>query len=243
MAKLIEKNCSTCKGCEDFCCVNCFAEEDFNLFRTLSEDELRFLIDGKLHINFRRGETIIKQNTFSTQVVCIKKGLAKVYIEGVKDKNIILKLVGATDFITGGNLFSSSVRQFTVSAITDVSCCFINSEKVIELYSRNKQFAIELLKIHTHQNNILLNTLVNLTQKYMPGRVADSLLYLKNEIFKTNPFSVPLSRQDLADMSAMTKESYVRILKEFKTSGFIETDRNSIEIIDEETLVSISRNG
>ena len=243
MANLIEKDCISCKGCEDFCCVNCFADEDFNLFKTLSQDELRYLIEGKLHINFRRGETIIKQNTFSTQVVCIKKGLAKVYIEGVKDKNIILKLVGATDFITGGNLFSSSVRQFTVSAITDVTCCFINSEKVIELYSRNKQFAIELLKIHTHQNNILLSTLVNLTQKYMPGRVADSLLYLKNEIFKTNPFSVPLSRQDLADMSAMTKESYVRILKEFKTSGFIEIERNSIEIIDEETLVSISKNG
>jgi CRP/FNR family transcriptional regulator, polysaccharide utilization system transcription regulator len=243
MTKIIQRECSSCKGCEEFCCVNCFVDKDENLFKTLSEEELKYLIDGKLHINFKRGETIIKQNTFSTHVVCIKKGMAKVYIEGVKDKNIILKLVGQSDFITGGNLFSSSVRQFTVSAITDVTCCFINSEKVIELYSRNKQFAIQLLKIHTHQNNILLSTLVNLTQKYMPGRVADSLLYLKNEIFKTNPFLLPLSRQDLADMSAMTKESYVRILKEFKTSGFIEIDRNSIEIIDEETLQSISKNG
>lgn len=243
MVKLIDKDCDYCNGCEDYCCVNCFENNDFNLFRTLAKEELKYLVEGKQHVNFKRGETIIKQNTSSTHVVCIKKGLAKVYIEGVKDKNIILKLVGQSDFLTGGNLFSNSLRQFTVSAISDVTCCFINSEKVIELFSNNKQFAIELLKIHTYQNNILLGTLVNLTQKYMPGRVADSLLYLKNEIFKTNPFQLPLSRQDLADMSAMTKESYVRILKEFKTSGFIEIVRNSIQIIDEETLLSISKNG
>jgi len=243
MAKLIRKDCNNCQACEEFCCVDCFGGEEFNLFQTLSSEELRYLVEGKQHVNFRRGETIIKQNTSSTHVACIRRGLAKVYIEGVKDKNIILKLVGSSDFITGGNLFSNSVRQFTVSAITDMACCFINSDKVIELYSRNKQFAIELLKIHTHQNNILLNTLVNLTQKYMPGRVADSLLYLRNEIFKTNPFLIPLSRQELADMSAMTKESYVRILKEFKSSGFIEIGRNSIQILDEETLASISKNG
>jgi CRP/FNR family transcriptional regulator len=44
-------------------------------------------------------------------------------------------------------------------------------------------------------------------------------------------------------MSAMAKESYVRILKEFKTSGIIKPNGGTMEIIDEEALMNISRNG
>ena len=77
----------------------------------------------------------------------------------------------------------------------------------------------------------------------MPGRVADTLLYLKKDIYKSNPFSVPFTRQDLAEMSNMTKESFVRILQEFKNSKLIKTKGNTFEIIDENALLSVSKNG
>ena len=77
----------------------------------------------------------------------------------------------------------------------------------------------------------------------MPGRVADTLLYLKKDVSKTNPFTVPLTRQDLADMSNMTKKSLVRILQQFKSSGPIKTQGNTVEILDERGLQEIRRNG
>jgi CRP/FNR family transcriptional regulator len=77
----------------------------------------------------------------------------------------------------------------------------------------------------------------------MPGRVADLLLYLKNEIFLCNPFNTRLSRQELADMTGMTMESFIRILKEFKVSGIIAVDGSNIHILDEEALMLISRKG
>jgi CRP/FNR family transcriptional regulator len=85
--------------------------------------------------------------------------------------------------------------------------------------------------------------MVGLTQKYMPGRVAETLLYLKNEIYKTGKFSTTLSRQELADMSNMTKESLVRILQQFKESNIIKTQASEIEITDEASLIHISING
>jgi len=204
---------------------------------------LDFLVDGKQQILYRPGETIIKQNTSSSYVVCIRKGLAKVYVEGVKGKSIIVRLVGKQDFITGGDLFNGNVQQFTISAVTEVNCCLISSSKLTQLFIDNTRFAVELLRNHTKQNTNLLNKLVVLTQKYMPGRVADTLLYLKNNVFYVNPFSVPLSRQDLADMSNMTKESLVRILQQFKVAGLIRIDGNSIEILNEPGLQEISKNG
>jgi CRP/FNR family transcriptional regulator len=77
----------------------------------------------------------------------------------------------------------------------------------------------------------------------MPGRVADLLLYLKNEIFKSNPFDTHLSRQELADMTSMTMESFIRILKEFKLAGIISVEGTNIHILDEDALNLISRKG
>jgi CRP/FNR family transcriptional regulator len=77
----------------------------------------------------------------------------------------------------------------------------------------------------------------------MPGRVADTLLYLKNNIFETNPYDFILSKQELADMSGMTKESFIRSLKEFEDSGLIHHTRNTIEILKENELLEISKNG
>ncbi len=233
----------SCEKSLNCCCKNCFKSGDTNLLTTLENKELNFLVDGKQQIRYKPGETIIKQNTSSTYVICIRQGLAKVSVEGLKGKNLIVGLIGRLDFVTGGDLFNGNVQKLTISAVTPVSCCLINTTKLFRLFSENNQFAVELLRHHTKQNNTLLNKLVVLTQKYMPGRVADTLLYLKNEVFSSNPFTVPLTRQDLADMSNMTKESLVRILQQFKSSELIKTTGNTIEILNENGLQEISRNG
>lgn len=237
------KQHNDCEKTLDCCCKNCFKDGEVNLLKSLENNELEALVEGKQQIIYKPGENIIKQNTSSTYVVCIRKGLAKIYVEGVKGKSLIVRLAGQHDFISGGDLFNGNVQQFTISAVTEVHCCLISSSKLTQLFIENNRFAVELLRNHARQNTNLLNKLVVLTQKYMPGRVADTLLYLKNYVFRTNPFSVPLTRQDLADMSNMTKESLVRILQQFKTSGLIKIRGSSIEILNENGLQEISKNG
>jgi CRP/FNR family transcriptional regulator len=239
----INVDCKNCDKRVQCCCKSCFVEDQNNVFKNLKDSELGFLIDGKQQIVYRPGETIIKQNTSSTYVICVKQGMAKVYVEGARDKNLLLKIVNKGDFITGGGLFNGNIQKFTISAISETTCCLIDSSKLTNLFSKNNQFAIDILRHHSKQNNILLSKLVNLTQKYMPGRVAETLLFLKNDIYKTNPFKLNLSRQDLADMSNMTKESFVRILQEFKSSKIITSQGSTVEILDENSLISISING
>lgn len=237
------KQSDDCSKTLDCCCKNCFKDDNTSILQALNKGELDYLVEGKHQINYKPGETIIKQNTSSTYVVCVREGLAKVYVEGVRGKSIIIRLISNQDFVTGGGLFNGNIQKFTISAITPVTVCLLDSSKLAKLFSENNNFSVELLRHHTRQNNSLVTKLVNLTQKYMPGRVADTLLYLKNEIYKNNTFSVPLTRQDLSEMSNMTKESLVRILQQFKSSGLIKVSGNTFEIIDENGLQSISRNG
>ncbi len=232
-----------CIKCKDRCCARCFDDGDENIFSCLTTDELEMLVKEKRHVVFNAGETILKQNTSASHVVCIKRGLAKIIAEGESDKKLILRLVANHAILTGGGIFIDEIRHFTVQAVTQVECCFIDSEKIYELVSNNSRFAFELLKLNNQQNIQMLNNLVGITQKYMPGRVSDLLLYLKNEIFLSNPFDTRLSRQELADMTGMTMESFIRILKEFKSSGIIAVDGANIHVLDEEALQMISRKG
>ena len=239
-ARRIEEACSNCK---DRCCVRCYNEGEDNIFNCLTTEELELMVKEKRHVHFNAGETILKQNTNASHVVCIKSGLVKIIAEGDGDKKLILRLVGSHSILTGGGIFVDEIRHFTIRAVTEVECCFIDSDKIYELISKNSKFAFELLKLNNRQNIQMLNNLVAITQKYMPGRVADLLLYLKNEIFQINPFNSHLSRQELADMCGMTMESFIRILKEFKSSGIISVDGGNIQILDEETLSLISKKG
>lgn len=232
-----------CLKCKDRCCARCFDDGDENIFNCLTTDELEMLVKEKRHVVFNAGETILKQNTSASHVVCIKRGLAKIIAEGESDKKLILRLVANHAILTGGGIFIDEIRHFTVQAVTQVECCFIDSEKIYELVSNNSRFAFELLKLNNQQNIQMLNNLVGITQKYMPGRVSDLLLYLKNEIFLSNPFDTRLSRQELADMTGMTMESFIRILKEFTSSGIIAVDGANIHVLDEEALQMISRKG
>jgi CRP/FNR family transcriptional regulator len=229
--------------CRENCCKTCFDAETGRMFKSLSDEEFNQLTVSKRRVVFRPGETILKQNTGSSHLICIRKGMAKLFVEGIKEKNLILKIIKDSDIIVSGGILTQSTRPFTITAISEVECCYINTDKVLELVQNNFNFAVSYLEKYHQQFNQMFTALVNLTQKYMHGRVADTLLYLKNQVFYSNTYTCSLSRQELAEMSAMTKESLVRILTEFKNSNLIKTEGRTIEILDEQTLIEISRNG
>lgn len=223
--------------------MRCFDNGGDSIFNSLTNDEFEMFVKEKRPVHFSAGETILKQNTLASHVVCIKRGLAKIIAEGESDKKLILNLVTGKSILTGGGIFVEEVRQFTVQAVTEVDCCFIGSDKLFVLASQNSRFALNILKLNNRQNIRMLTNLVGISQKYMPGRVADLLLYLKNEIFLCNPFDTKLSRQELADMTGMTMESFIRILKEFKLSAIIAVDGSCIHILDEEALEQLAKKG
>jgi len=200
-------------------------------------------MDNKRQIKFRAGETITKQNTPLTHLICIRSGLAKVVSEGPKGKNLIIDIIKDNNIFTGGGTIIDDSHHFTVAALTDIECCFIETSKIFNVLSDNSNFAIDLMKLYNSQHIKMHKTLINLIHKYMPGRVADTLLFLKNEIYLSNPFHFILTKQELAEMSGMTKESFIRNLKDFEDSGIITHSRNSIQIINEDDLSAISKNG
>jgi CRP/FNR family transcriptional regulator len=77
----------------------------------------------------------------------------------------------------------------------------------------------------------------------MHGRMADGLLYLSKVFFKSDSFKLYLSRQEIADLTAMSKDSAIRILKDFERDGIISMQGNQLSILDTDQLLNISLKG
>jgi CRP-like cAMP-binding protein len=77
----------------------------------------------------------------------------------------------------------------------------------------------------------------------MNGRLAEGLLYLSNYIFETDEFNCCLTRQELGELTLMTKESVVRLLKEFDKEGLVEVKGSNFKILDKNRLTKIMQSG
>jgi CRP/FNR family transcriptional regulator len=213
------------------------------LFCLLSAEELQLVDANKIHVNFRAGETIKKQGTFMSHVLSVNSGLAKLYLEGIEGRSAILRIVKPTSFIGGPGIYYDQRHHFSITALLDTSVCFIDLQVFKTILGGNRKFAEEFLKDFSKDVLDVYNRLIYLTQKQMPGRMADALLYLHDDIFGDLKFPMIISRHELAELSAMSRESAVKILRDFQKEGLIRISDHELEILDVESLRKISHIG
>jgi CRP/FNR family transcriptional regulator len=222
-------------------CMHCNAKSD--IFLNLSSAELEVVSCQRAEVHFKAGELIYKQGAPSQNFVCLTSGKVKLYIEGYDNKNLILGIVKPVDYIIGPGIYLDNKHHYSAMAIEDCSACILDAEVFRKLIRSNPEFAESFIRKISKMSVFNFNQVISLSQKQMHGRIADVLIYLSESVYETNPFTTTLSRQDLADMSGMSKESAIRILKEFKDEGIVEIEGNNFHILNRDNLYKISHTG
>lgn len=222
-------------------CENCIVA--WKNFKNLTDNELRLVNENRYEATFKPGEIILKQGSPAASAVFLASGIAKIYIEGLDGKNFILGIALPSRLILGPGVHVSNRHSYSVSALTIVQACFVSFDLLNQLISQNPKFALGMLEDLSVKSYAVHNKLVSLTQKKMPGRIAEALLFFSDEVFKADKYEIILSRQELGEMTNMAKESVVRILKELEGSGVIKSGYSRIEILDKEKLRLISERG
>lgn len=232
---------------EEICCNpirNCNGcEMKSPLFCLLTDGELQMVDKNKLTVEFREGETIRKQGTFMSHVISLNAGLAKLYLEGGHKTSAILRIVKPTHFVGGPGLYLDQIHHFTVTALNDCVVCFIDLKVFKEIVDRNKAFRDALFEDFSRNMLAVYNRLLLLVQKQMPGRMADTLLYLFDDVYGSDQIPLHLSKQDLADLSGMSKESAIKVLREFQNEHIITIPAGKMILENRETLQRISKTG
>ena len=212
-------------------------------FSTLTPGELDYVNQNRFEAHYRRGEILIKQGSPASNALFLSSGITKTFLEGNGNKNFIMSIDKPGKLITGQGSYVNSRNNFSVSALTEVKACFISVEVIRHLVKLNGDFAEGMLEDICSKDFRSYVRMINLTNKKMPGRLADTLLYFSDEVYLADEFEMILSRQELGEMTNMARESVVRILGEFEETGVIKSESTRIKIMDKKKLILISERG
>ena len=216
---------------------------DISCFELLSGEEKELVNTNSVLVNFKKGEMVCKQGSFASHIMYLEKGLVKIYLEG-NPKDLILtitpekNLMGLQALYEGNNTFLYSITTYTESVVR-----LIDIQLFKQLLKQNPMFAYRVINILNESTSQSYGRFFSLTQKQLHGRLADILLCLSRKIFKSESFDLPLSRSDLSDLTSMSTESVIRIMKDFKDDGIININNKSITLLDIPRLDSISAKG
>lgn len=224
--------------CSD--CNHCYKmNPSYNL---LTESEILMLNNARIEVSFKKGEIIYKQGTPLTHMVILHNGYGKIYFEGPSGINLTAAYTKKFDINGGLGVFTDKRHHSSLVAVTDCDACFIELGMFQEVLRSNMSFMEGFLELRSERVHHIYDQFVLLTQKNMEGRVAESILYLSDHIFENGAIN-NISNLDLSELTAMTRESTIRVLKEFKNDKIIEVNNHSINILDKKALQNIALHG
>lgn len=222
-------NCSDCQLKCDIYQAMQSRNEDFNSIKPL-------------HVFYDRHENICKQGSNVTHAIYLVEGSAKIFIEGLNNRNITLYIMTPHSYIGLLSFFETPFYSYSVKALEDSHICMVDLDFIKKLYIENHEFLLKLNKAFGKSVSSILDKIITLNQKNIRGRIADSLLYL-SKLYESNNFEMLLSRKELGELSAISEENAVRLLSEFRKEGIIDVKGKEITIIDKKILTKISEVG
>lgn len=212
-------------------------------FPILNETEKELLLHNCHLVEFNEGETIFKEGAITSHIYFINQGLVKLVREHKNNRTIILDIVPDAKFFGFVSLLGAKQYDITAKAIEQSIILIIYFEAFKEIMLTNPQFTFQIMTSLSKQNLRIVNHLICISQKQLPGRVADVLLFFYN-LYKTTEFSFPIGRRELAEFAGTSKESFIRTLSEFKSDKIIDIiDSRNIQIHTIEILEKLSKYG
>jgi CRP/FNR family transcriptional regulator len=216
---------------------------DQSWYELLTDEEKTLIDTHSVSINFKKGETVCKRGAFASHIFFLEEGLVKIYLEE-RNKNLIISLSKKNNLMGLCSIFEGNNKlPYSISTYTDSIIRMIDVGIFRQLLKQNSEFSYHVINLLNESTSQIYGRFFSLTQKQLHGRLADILLCLSNRIFKSKSFDLPLSRADLGDLTGMSTESVIRMMKEFKDDGLIEMNSKQIVLLDFSRLERISEFG
>ena len=232
-----------------------------DIWSPLNDEQREFLANHFTLQNYKKNEVIHCEGETPTHLMCLLSGKVKIYKDGVGGRSQIIRMIkpveyfgyrpyfAKTDYVTiahQDDIYEPNYYVTAASAFEPSLVCQIPMTALMTLLTQNNDLAMFFIKQLSVDLGIADERTVNLTQKHIRGRLAESLLFLKESYGLEedgSTLSIYLSREDLANLSNMTTSNAIRTLSQFATERLITIDGRKIKIIDEEKLKKISKIG
>ncbi len=217
-----------------------------SLFYLLTPEEKVELKQNLTISNFRKNEFIFKEGEKPNGLIILIDGKVKIYKEGVGGREQIIRMAKPLGIIGYRALLSNEDHIASALTLEESVSCSINTDFIVNRALKNSDFSFQIIQKLAHELAFSNGRMVTLTQKHIRGRLAESLLLLKDKYGVENDgttLRVYLSREDIANLSNMTTSNAIRTLSTFASEKVIAIDGRKIKILDAHRLDRVSKLG
>jgi len=221
-------------------------EGSSSIFKGLNQKDKETLGNQHTLTLFKKNQFLFKEGDKPRGLICLASGKVKVFKDGVGGRGQILKMVRQQGFIGYKSLFSDIPWSVSSIAIEDSAVCVFEKNTFLRILKKNPELSLRLMKVIADELWFSNNRTVSLTQKHIRGRLAESLIILRDTYgydADGKIIRVSLSREDIANLSNMTTSNAIRTLSNMAAEGVIEIKGRKISILDNIHLEHISEMG
>lgn len=224
---------------------NCI-EGPGSIFKDLSRQELEVIVKNHSYAHYRKGEIVFKEGEKPAGLISLSTGKVKVFKEGVGGREQIIRMVRPAGLLGYRSLFAGMNYSASAIALEDSTICIIEKDAFLSLVRESPELSLRIIRMISVELGFSNERTVSLTQKHIRGRLAESLLVLRDTYgFETDGLTIRayLSREDIANLSNMTTSNAIRTLSTFATESVISIEGRKIKILDCGRLERISTLG
>ena len=215
-----------------------------SVLNSLSQEDYKFLISSQDKQKYQKGEQVFKEGMIPSGIFFIHKGKVKKFKVDQTGREQIIYVANSGELI-GYHAVLAEERYPDSAAVIEASLItFIPKDNFLEILNKSPLFAQRLLKALSHEYSVLANNISVFAQHSAVERLAIALIVIREKYKPETPegkeISIDISRNDLANIAGIATENVIRLLKDLKTEGIIETEGRKIWVKDIIKLVERS---
>lgn len=205
------------------------------LLSSLADQDLREIIHISRQKSYAKGDVIINQGDQGNLLFVLLSGSVKVSLIDSHGKEIIIRMLYKGNFFGEMSLLDGQIRSTTVTAIEDTEALVIYRDQFKRLIQQKPHVVLEILATLNRRLRTATEKISSLKFLDAWGKVAKVLLDLqpKVDVVKNSPIgggvpNLAYSREEMAKIAGISRETFTRIINELEDSGFIRFDNKDI---------------
>lgn len=198
------------------------------------KDYLEALKEDRSINRYKKKQVIYSEGNHPSRLFYIQKGKVKTYKRNDDGKELIIGLYNEGDFLGYIPLMEGKTYRETAEAMDNTELAIIPRSEFEELIGSNPSVMKKFIGILARNVNDKEEQLLAIAYNSLRKKVADTLITLHRKYNHKNDieFQIDLSRENLAAIAGVAKESLIRMLSELKDEKLIVLEGSKIKILN-----------
>jgi len=214
------------------------------IFGELSDQELERIASLGIRKKYKKGGIILLEEETGAALFVIMSGKVKIVRMDDDGREVILSILGESDFFGEMAILDGSTRSASVVATSKSELFMIHRGDFLKALNDYPTVAIALLRELTNRLRKADQQIKSLSLKDASGRVATVILQLADDVgvFRKGKVEIdelPL-QQDLANMAGTSRETISRMIHKFIKKGYMQMQGSKLIINDYEAFKSMN---